>query len=165
MARDYLGSKRGKMVTIHGFSEMIEMLSELEKRGIDETTEKIFDECTDIIKDSVDKYADDNLPASLASKKTQFKVKNGNIFMYSYGWSRNDPETFLKVCYLNYGTPKRYTKAGQRVMIDGKWVTLGAARGRIQPRGFLSNAKRSASQKINARKKAMLKELLGGGGK
>ena len=151
MARNYLGARRGQMVTIHGFEEMAEMLSQLEKRGVDEATAKIFDECCDTIKDSVDKYAQQSLPADLAAKKTQFKVKRGNVFMYAYGWDRNkNPEDFLKVCYLNYGTPKRETKKGYN-------------RGKIAARGFLSNAKRSAKQKINARKKTMLKEIMNGG--
>lgn len=151
MARNYLGSKRGQMVTIHGFEEMVDMLEQLEKRGVDEATEKIFDECCDIIEESVDEYAAQKIPADLAAKKTRFKVKRGNVFMYAYGWDRNkNPDDFLKVCYLNYGTPKRTTQAGYN-------------RGKIAPRGFLSNAKRAAKQRINARKKTMLKEILEGG--
>jgi hypothetical protein len=43
-------------------------------------------------------------------------------------------------------------------------VTLDTTRGKISPRGFLSNGKRSAAAKINARKRTMLKEILEGGG-
>ncbi len=151
MARKYTKSKRGQMVTIHGFSEMVETLQELEKRGVDQATEKVFDECCDIVQDSVDQYANQNLPADLAAKKARFKVKRGNIFMFAYGWDRiRDTANFLKVCYLNYGTPKRQTAQGHN-------------RGKIAARGFLANAKRSAAQKINKRKKQMLKEIMGGG--
>ena len=151
--RDYMRNKRGKtMVTIHGFSEMAEMLSQLEKRGVDEVTEKLFDESCDIVKNAMDTYARQSIPADLAAKQTAFKVKHGNVFMFAYGFNKNtNPDDFLKACYLNYGTPRRTTKTG-------------ADRGKIDPRGFISNAKRSAAQKMNARKKAMLKELAQKGG-
>lgn len=140
------------MVTIHGFAEMAEMLTQLEKRGVDEVTEKLFDESCDIVKDAMDTYARQSIPADLAAKQTAFKVKRGNVFMYAYGFDRNrNPEDFLKACYLNYGTPRRYT-------------AKGAYRGRVQPRGYISNAKRSAAQKMNTKKKAMMKELTQGGG-
>ena len=140
------------MVTIHGFAEMAEMLTQLEKRGVDEVTEKLFDESCDIVKNAMDTYARQSIPADLAAKQTAFKVKRGNVFMYAYGFDRNkNPDDFLKACYLNYGTPRRTT-------------TKGAYRGKIEPRGFISNAKRSAAQQMNAKKKAMMKELTQGGG-
>lgn len=152
MARQYAKQKRGQMVTIHGFAEMAELLTQIEKRGVDEVTEKLFDECCDVVESTMDAYARQSIPADLAAKQKRFKVKHGNTFMFAYGFNRNtDPDDFVKACYLNYGTPHRTTSAG-------------AYRGRVQPRGFISNAKRSAAQKINARKKAMLKELLKGGG-
>lgn len=152
MARQYAKQKRGQMVTIHGFEEMAELLTQLEKRGVDEAADKIFDECCGYVKDSLDNYATQSLPADLVARKKQFKVKSGNTFMFAYGWDRNtNLEDFLKVCYLNYGTPRRETAKGYN-------------RGKVEPRGFISNAKRSAAQKINARKKSMLKELLNGGG-
>lgn len=152
MARQYLSQKRGQMVTIHGFAEMAEMLTQLEKRGVDEVTEKLFDESCAIVKNAMDTYAAQSIPADLAAKQTAFKVKQGNVFMFAYGFDRNkNPDDFLKACYLNYGTPKRTTKSG-------------AYRGEVKARGFISNAKRSAAQKMNARKKAMLKELMQRGG-
>ena len=152
MARQYAKQKRGQMVTIHGFAEMAELLQQLEQRGVDETTEKLFDESCAIVKNAMDTYAQQSIPADLAAKQKQFKVRRGNVFMFAYGFDRNsDPEEFLKACYLNYGTPRRTT-------------AKGANRGKVQPRGFISNAKRSAAQKINARKKEMLKELLQRGG-
>ena len=152
MARQYAKQKRGQMVTIHGFSEMAEMLAQLEKRGVDEVTEKLFDESCDIVRNAMDTYARQSIPADLAAKQTAFKVKHGNVLMFAYGFDRNkNPDDFLKACYLNYGTPKRET-------------AKGAYRGKVEARGFISNAKRSAAQKINARKKAMLKELMQKGG-
>lgn len=152
MARQYAKQRRGQMVTIHGFAEMSEMLAQLEKRGVDEVTEKLFDESCDIVKNAMDTFARQSIPADLAAKQTSFKVKRGNIFMFAYGFDRNrNLEDFLKACYLNYGTPRRTT-------------TKGANRGAVQPRGFISNAKRSAAQKMNARKRAMLKELARRGG-
>lgn len=152
MARQYAKQKRGQMVTIHGFAEMAEMLQQLEKRGVDEVTEKLFDESCAIVKTAMDTFASQSIPADLAAKQKQFKVRRGNVFMYAYGFDRNsDPDDFLKACYLNYGTPRRYT-------------AKGAHRGEVQARGFISNAKRSAAQKMNARKKAMLKELMQRGG-
>lgn len=163
MARQYAKQKRGQMVTIHGFAEMAEMLTELENRGVDEVSGKLFDECCDIVRNSMDTYAQASIPADLAAKQSEFKVKRGNVFMYAYGFDRNkNPDDFMKACYLNYGTPNRSTsKDGLRVMVGGNWVTLGRNRGKVEPRGFISNAKRSAAQKMNARKRAMLKELMG----
>lgn len=152
MARQYAKQKRGQMVTIHGFAEMAEMLQQLEKRGVDEVTEKLFDESCDIVKTAMDTYAQQSIPADLAAKQTAFKVKRGNTFMFAYGFDRNrNPDDFLKACYLNYGTPRRAT-------------AKGAYRGKVEARGFISNAKRSAAQKMNARKKEMLKELAQKGG-
>lgn len=152
MARQYAKQKRGQMVTIHGFSEMAEMLQQLEKRGVDEVTTKLFDESCEIVKTAMDTYAAQSIPADLAAKQKQYKVRHGNVFQYAYGFDRNsDPEAFLKACYLNYGTPHRST---------GK----GAYRGKVSPRGYISNAKRSAAQKMNQRKKAMLQELKQRGG-
>ena len=151
--RDYMRSKRGKtMVTIHGFSEMAEMLMQLERRGVDEVTEKLFDESCDIVKNAMDTYAQQSIPADLAAKQKSFKVKRGNRFMFAYGFNKStDPDDFLKACWLNYGTPRRTTASV-------------ANRGMVQPRGFISNAKRSAAQKMNAKKKDMLKELMRRGG-
>ena len=152
MARQYATQKRGQMVTIHGFAEMAEMLKQLEQRGVDEVTTQLFDESCEIVKNAMDTYAQQSIPADLAAKQKQFKVRRGNVFMFAYGFDRNsDPEDFMKACYLNYGTPKRST-------------AKGANRGEVQARGFISNAKRSAAQKMNARKKAMLKELMRRGG-
>lgn len=152
-SRDYMRNKRGKtMLTIHGFAEMAEMLQQLEQRGVDEVTEKLFDESCDIVKNAMDTYARQSIPADLAAKQTSFKVKHGNRFMFAYGFDRSkNPDDFLKACYLNYGTPRRAT-------------AKGANRGEVKARGFISNAKRSAAQKMNARKKAMLQELMRRGG-
>lgn len=160
MARQY---RKSTMVAIHGFEEMVEVLQKMASTGVDEAADQVFDECCDIIKTSMDSFANGAIPASLASKQTEFKVKRGNVRMYAYGFSDNDHESKMKACYLNYGTPRRTAPANKPVMINGKWVTIGTDRGKIEPRGFISNGKRSAAQKINARKKAMLKQLTGGG--
>ena len=160
MARQY---RKTTMVKIHGFQDMMEMLQKMEKVGVDQAADKVFDECCDIIKESMDSFANGAIPADLAAQQTQFKVTRGNVRMFAYGFSEQNHEAKMKACYLNYGTPRRTGKAGQRVMINGKWVTLGLDRGQIAPRGFISNGKRSAAQKINARKKKMLKQLTGGG--
>ena len=147
MARQYASQKRGQMVTIHGFAEIAEALAELEKRGVDDVTGKLFDESCDIVKNAMDTYAQQSIPADLAAKQTTFKVKHGNVFMFAYGFDRNkNPDDFLKACYLNYGTPSRET-------------SKGANRGKVDARGFISNAKRSAAQKLNAKRKAVLQEL------
>lgn len=151
------------MVTIHGFEEMVELLQQMEKTGVEQAADQVFDECCDIIKSSMDSYAAASIPASLASKQTEFKVKRGNTRMYAYGFSDNDPESKMKACYLNYGTPRRYTSEPVVASVRGRVVNLGTDRGKISPRGFISNGKRSAAQKINARKKEMLKRLTGGG--
>lgn len=150
MARQYLKQKRGQMVTIHGFEEMVEALEQMEKTGVEQIARKVFDECCDVIRSSMDEYASASLPADLANKQTEFKTKEGNVFLYAYGFDRNkDPEAFLKACYLNYGTPRRQTESG-------------ANRGRIEPRYFISNAKRSAAKKLKSKQKKIMEELAEG---
>lgn len=156
---------KSTICSIRGFQEMTELLHEMYYNSVDQAADKVFDECCDIIKDSMDSYAAGRIPADLAAKQTEFRIKHGNRRMFAYGFSENDHESKMKACYLNYGTPRRTSYPGQPVMIDGKFVTLGQDRGKISPRYFISNGKRSAAQKINARKKAMLKQLLGSGKK
>ena len=160
MARQY---RNKGMVTIHGFEEMVELLQQMEKTGVDQAADQVFDECCTIIKSSMDSFAYAAIPADLASKQTEFKVKHGNLRMYAYGFSDHDHESKMKACYLNYGTPRRTTTRKVVAQVNGRVVNLGTNRGQIAPRGFISNGKRSAAQKINARKKAMLKQLVGGG--
>lgn len=149
MARQYAKSKKGQMVTIHGFEEMIEILQQMEKTDLEQKAKETFDDCCTIIKESMDKFTNQSLPADLANKQAEFKTKEGNVFMYSYGFSRGkDLDAFLKACYLNYGTPRRRT-------------AKGANRGKIEPRYFISNGKRAAAAKIRARKRKMMKELMG----
>lgn len=148
MARQY---KKGSMVSIRGFEEMAELLHEMYYKSVDEAADRMFDECCDIVKNAMDTYARQSIPADLADKQTEFRIKRGNRRMFAYGFSDNDHESKMKACYLNYGTPRRST-------------TKGAYRGKVAARGYISNGKRSAAQKINARKKAMLKELMQRGG-
>lgn len=150
MARDYLKSKKGQMVTIHGFEEMLEVLTAMEKQGVNEVTSRTFDKCCSVIKESMDKFVYAAVPAELANKQTEFKSVSGNRFMYAYGFNKTkDPDAFLKACYLNYGTPRRKTKRGYN-------------RGKIEARYFISNGKRAAARRLKILQKHMMKEIVEG---
>lgn len=143
-------AKKGGMVRIYGFDEFLQKLVDASGSGVDEMARKCFDACSDIVVDAMnEKMQKANVPASLQNKTTRFRVVNGNTYMFTYGWSKGDEDTFKKICYLNYGTPRRETKKG-------------ANRGKVDARYFISNAKRSAAQKMRKVQKDSLDEFIKG---
>ncbi len=78
-------------------------------------------------------------------------------------YDKEKPSEGYKALFLNYGTPHRFTKeGGQRVQINGKWVTLGTDRGHVDGRGFITRAKKKAKSKIKRAQEDALKEILKG---
>jgi hypothetical protein len=149
MARNYSNSKRSGGVRLYGFEELVAALQRAEQIAVDAAAQKCFDKCSEIAVDALnEKMEKADVPASIKNAASTFKYHSGNIYMFSYGWGKSDKDTFNKVCYLNYGTPPRYTKKG-------------AYRGKIEARGFISNAKRAAAQKMRKAQKDALKEMLG----
>lgn len=148
---------------LYGFEEFIEALQKAESVDVDRAAENCFNQCADIVIDAMkSRMSESGVPDSLKSKATTFRVYRGNAKLFSYGWNKSDEQTVKKVCYLNYGTPRRQTHSdGQRVQIGGEWVTLGNNRGKVAPRYFISNAKRSAAQKMRKVQKDALKQMLG----
>ena len=150
MARQYAKRKQNQIITLYGFSEFIEKIQQYVDVDIDKEAEKCFEKCADIVVEELDKRMQhDNVPKSLQVKVTDLKEHVGNSYTFSHGWTKRDPETFQKVCYLNYGTPKRFTKSG-------------AYRGAVTARGFISNAKRAAAQRCRKAEKDMLNEIVKG---
>lgn len=136
------------MLSISGFEEWANMINKIEKTGIDEAAKKTFNEMTGELSSTLrEKSKDAGLSNHLLNGLSEYKVANGNRYFYNIGWRRKDSETFLKVCWLNYGTPNRYTNAG-------------AFRGKVQPRYFITNTKRAVKRKFNAKMKRMQKEIL-----
>lgn len=164
MARQYGKRKKNQIITLYGFEEWVEALQKAVDVDVDKATEQCFEECSKIVDDALEeKMQKANVPQSLRAKKSVYKDRRGNVYVFSDGWLKSDEEAFLKVCYLNYGTPKRATKAGgQRVQINGEWVTLKANRGKISPRYFITNAKRAAAQKVKKVQKNTLEEIMKG---
>lgn len=162
MARNYASKSRG--IRLYGFDDFITALQKAESIDVDQAAKQCFDQCCDIVVEALDsKMKDADVPESLQSKVSTFRVYKHNKYLFSYGWGRADDETFTKVCYLNYGTPHRYVRNdSQRVQIDGKWVTVGDYRGKINPRDFISNAKRSAAQRMKKVQKDALKKIMDG---
>lgn len=150
MARQYASRKRNQILTLYGFSEWVEKIQQAVDVNIDEVTEKCFEQCSEIVTEELDKkMTAKNVPQSLKSKVTSMKEHEGNYYVFSHGWTKRDPASFAKVCYLNYGTPKRFTK-------DGKY------RGKIDARGFITNAKRAAAQRCKKAQKDALNEIMQG---
>ena len=149
MARQYESRSKGG-IRLYGFDEFLDTLERMEAKGIEQAAEKCFDLCADVVVQSMnEKMTQAQVPSSLRDEARTFRVKNHGIYMFSYGWNKKDAETFRKVCYLNYGTPPRYTNKG-------------AYRGRVEARGFITNAKRSAAQKMRKIQKDALKEMTKG---
>lgn len=147
MPRRYRDSGRYGLLQLKGFDEFYEKLADVVPVNIDKIVEKSFNEQTAIAKDALESRAKQSIPQSLTSKIQDHKEKNGNRYSYSVGWDRGkDPKTFEKVCWLNYGTPNRWSSRGYR--------------GRINPRGFITNAKRSAAQRMKAQNAKLLQEII-----
>lgn len=164
MARKYGKRKKNEIITLYGFEDWANRIKEAANVGVDKAIDKCFEECSNIVDNALeDQMQRTNVPQSLRAKKSIYKDRRGNVYVFSDGWLKRDEEAFLKICYLNYGTPKRATKeGGQRVQIDGKWVTVGVNRGVLKPRYFITNAKRSAAQRVKKVQKDALNEIMKG---
>ncbi|MBO7735953.1 MAG: hypothetical protein J6S67_25515 [Methanobrevibacter sp.] len=149
MARQYESRKKSG-IRLYGFENFIEELKQAADISVKEAADKCFDQCGDIVVAAMDKrMSQAKVAKSLSSKAQTFRVKDNGYYMFAYGWNKKDAETFRKVCYLNYGTPPRWTDRGD-------W------RGKIEARGFITNAKREASQRMKKVQKDALNEALKG---
>lgn len=149
MARQYGKRKQNQILTLYGFEQWAESLQRAVDTDIDSAIEKCFNKCADIVDEALETQMQiKKVPESLKSKKSVWKEHRGNVYIFSDGWLKRDEESFLKVCYLNYGTPMRETKSG-------------ANRGKISARYFISNAKRSAAQRVRKVQKDALDKVLG----
>lgn len=113
----------------------------------------------------------ENLLEEIVHEETE--IQNKNIWAATVGWKKPKPKNPLpdtyKVMFYNYGTPSgnRNTKTGgQRLQIDGKWVTLGTNRGQESAhpegsRGFIKKAKLAAANKNKKLQKETLEKILG----
>lgn len=150
MARQYGKRKQNQIVTLYGFSDWVEKIQRAVNTDIDRTIGKCFDKCANIVDAAiVEQMSKQSVPDSLRSKKSIMKEHYGNTYIFSDGWLRRDEKTFLKVCWLNYGTPRRQTRTG-------------ANRGKIKARYFITNAKRSAAQRVRKVQKEALDEIIKG---
>ncbi len=94
---------------------------------------------------------------------TKLKQGTGGNATARVGWNMGNynpknPSAGYKAVFLNYGTARRTTNnGGERVNINGKWVTLGTDRGKINGTGFIARSKKKAKSKV---RKAEEKELM-----
>lgn len=147
-------TSKGSGLRIYGFEEFITALQKLEDKGIDDAAEDCFNECADIVVECLDKkMSETGVPESLKNKiqTTRIISPQTNNYKFAYGWGDADPDAHDKVCYLNYGTPERHNR--------------GAYRGKVEPRYFISNAKRAAANRMKKVQKDTLKKMLGTDGK
>lgn len=91
----------------------------------------------------------------------------GNRYACKVGWrvpeyDPKNPSIAHKAIFLNYGTPKRFTKKEVVVSINGKMHSLGTDRGRIDGKGFIGRAKKKARPKIKKAQEEALREILEG---
>lgn len=91
----------------------------------------------------------------------------GNTYEAAVGYKKGsydpkDPSDGYKVVFLNYGAPRRQaSKGGQRVLLNGNWVTMGDDRGTVAARGFIQAAKKKARPRIKKAQRETLEKILG----
>lgn len=173
-----MGTYRNRSLSLElkGFDELLEKLQQAGK-NIDVEGRKVFEKAAENVYDSLyEKSTKAGLPTRLVEQIDErfIEIPSSNLWSYEVGWKKQKPSTSeplpdtYKVMFYNYGTPSvRKTKeGGQRVQINGKWVTLGTDRGQesqhpADSHGFIKKAKIAAANKNKKLFKDFLKEILG----
>lgn len=150
-------AKFDSIVKLEGFDELIQRI---EKAGgdSDKAARKARDDGAVAMEQALKAECNAaNVPSSLSS---QIRVKNENAngrYKAAVGWDvpnydPTNPAPAFKAMFLNYGTPRRQTKAGKN-------------RGLIIARGFIQKAKRKGGRAVKKAEKdaftKILKELNG----
>lgn len=170
-------SWRNKSSTLQlkGFEELYE---KFQKAGKDAEKEgrKLFEHAAENLYDSLYEQGkkaglEEHLLEQLEEELIELPSKN--TWHCSVGWKKAKPANPLpdtyKVMFYNYGTPsgdRTTTKGGQRVQIDGKWVTVEDSRGQEASHpngshGFIKKAKLAAANKNKKLIKATMEKILG----
>ena len=163
------GGKSGVLVTV-GFSDLLEKINkaqgdveaaawEAARTGAKELYDEIKSEATA-------SGVPDNLTAWPNLSMQSERDSSGNRYGCKVGWKVGEydpknPSAAHKVIFMNYGTPRRFVrKEGQRIQIDGKWVTVDVDRGYVDGRGFIGRAKKKAMPKVKKAQEEALKKML-----
>lgn len=158
-------------IDLKGFDEMID---KLRKAGanVEEVGWDIARKSGKIFYDDLKSACSEAKVPETITSQIRFQAErdgSGARTSVSVGWANaenfnpKNPLPVHKVVFLNYGTPRRYTfRGGQKVKIDGKFVTVGTDRGSETGSGFISAAKKSAKPKIRKYQKDRFQELLKG---
>ena len=152
-----------------GFDDMLERI---QKAGgdVDAAAERCIRESAQIMHDELKAEAQSSgMDRGLVSRMPQPEITvNGNRYTAKVGYKMGDynpdnPSDGYKAAFWNFGAPNRQTqKDGQRVLVNGVWVTLGRSRGSIAAHGYIARAKEAAAPKIKKAQKQTLKEILKG---
>lgn len=166
---------KSSLLQLKGFEELYEKFIEAGKDAEVEGR-KLFEKCSENLYDELDgKGRSAGLPEHLLEEivHEETEVVSKNIWSATVGWKKPKPKDPLpdtyKVVFFNYGTPSgnRTTKTGgQRVQIDGKWVTVGTNRGQepAHPKGshgFIKKAKLAAANRNKKLQKETLEKIMG----
>lgn len=160
------------ILKIEGFEELYEKCA---KAGKDAEVEarKLFEQSAENMYDELyTKGKAAGLPEHLLEKIEEDMHEGNGSWRAEIGWKKSKPKNPLpdtyKVMFYNYGTPSgnRLTRTdGQRVEINGQWVTLGKNRGQEPPHpsgsGFIKKAKLAAARKNKKLQKETLEKILG----
>lgn len=149
-------SRKPLKITFEGFEDLIE---EIEKAGgkVETAAIKAVNEGVDIVYNELHaQCAKTNVPASITQeiKKTPAQMKDG-ICSGAVGWDLGpynpaNPSAGYKAIFLNYGTPRRKTRAGEN-------------RGQIlRAKRFIGMTKTQSRKKVKAAQEAALNEILKG---
>ena len=163
---------KSSILNISGFDELYQKLEQAGKNAEVEGR-KLFEHCAENMYDELyDKGKAAGLPEHLLEEIEEDMREGKGRWSCEIGWKKSKPKTPLpdtyKVMFYNYGTPSgRHTKqGGQRVQINGKWVTLGTDRGKENAHpsgshGFIKKAKLAAARKNKKLQKETLDKILG----
>lgn len=167
--------KSKSMLQLQGFESFLERLQEA-GAAMETEGRKCFEQCAENLYDELYTKAqkaglDERLLEQIDEKFIE--NKNANVWRYEVGWKKQKPTAgnplpdVYKVMFYNYGTPKRAVKeGGQRVQIDGKWITLKDSRGEESAHpngshGFIKKAKLAVRNRNKKLQQETLEKILG----
>ena len=146
-----------------------ELISKIKEAGgsVDAAADKAAKATGAIVHEELNKEASaQHVPSDVTNAiRENYKSKNG-VVNVSVGWElKNYNPNYLtpgfKALFASYGTKPRTVKAGgQRVFINGRWVTLGTNRGAVKGSNFIKTAKKRAATKAKKAQKEILDQTL-----
>lgn len=158
-------AKRNTMLAVN-FDELTTKIREA-GGNVQKAADKAAKQTGAIIHDELIKQANAAHVSNDVTGAIREKTEKGNgVVSVSVGWdlSGYNPKNLsagYKALFASYGTKPRKTKTGgQRVFINGRWVTLGTDRGAVAGSNFIKTAKKKAAPKAKKAQQQILDAAL-----